>query len=464
VFSSAVTPILDSGLVNAMIDGVAVLEFAIFDYALGNKTFFKEIKMLDYGRILKVNSRGVEQERYFFIDQLFQNEMHNRRDSLQLLHEILHENANLYVSDASDFLLALTGGFDCRMNLSLIDRPIREYMCYAYGMPGSLQLLIPQEIAKRLGINFEPIVLDEHFEEKYEECALRALFYSDGTAPILRANYPYAYMRLREFSGIALTGLFGSEILRPLRDLGLQVNENSKRLLTSNNFDEILKEICNEVKGYQYLRGSLFDDNYDELREHIWKDYIAPRRDNGVLQNFYNFFIEEGIRKYFMQEIRIERVYVETRIPYFDVDFVSLIYSTPFAGLCNGALRYNPTGRRRAQALYSYVIKKHRPLLGEIITDRGYRPNDLLSRFWFLKIMPGYLRSRLYYSRVGNDTFDAERWTDIVFSNYFDLMKKETEVFNGTFYRKYRNKENISNNYYFSRMFSVHLWLSNVLQ
>jgi len=462
VFSSSIKTILDSGLVSANIDRTAIVELAIFDYTLGDKTFYEKIKMLDCGRILAACSDGIKQERYFCIQDLFQNRLYDKRDSLQMLSDVLHENANLYVSDAENFLLALTGGFDCRMNLSLLDRHPGDFLCYSYGMPGSRQLQVPMEIARRLSVNYVPILLNGHFEDVYKDYALRALFYSDGTAPVLRANYPYAYERLKEFSTVALTGLFGSEILRPIRNLGFQVNDNAKRLFTCRSFDTTLRDVCDDVKKCGYLREDIFERNYDELREHVWTNFFASDQSEGALHRFYNFFIEEGVRKYFMQEIKIERVYVDTRIPYFDFDFVSLIFRTPFAGLYNGALRLSPLGRRRAQSLYAYVIRRHSPILGEILTDRGYRPSDLLSRLWFFKISPGYIKSRYYYKKVGNDTFSAEHWTDLVFAQHHDLMRKETDLFLGTLYDKYKSGANMRENYYFSRMFSLQLWFEHV--
>jgi hypothetical protein len=64
----------------------------------------------------------------------------------------------------------------------------------------------------------------------------------------------------------------------------------------------------------------------------------------------------------------------------------------------------------------------------------------------------------MYYRKRGNDTFDAERWTDFVFSKNSELMSKETDIFPGKLVEKYANGENIVDNYYFSRVFSLKYW------
>jgi len=458
IFSSAIKPILDSGFVSARIDKTAIIEFAIFDYPLGSKTYYEDIAMLDYGTLLQANNKGIRTARYFAVDHLFQEKLMKKKESLQALGELLHENINLYASHKEKFLVSLTGGFDGRMNLALIDRSPDDFLCYSYGMPGSRQISVPMEISQRLNISYKPIYLDKEFEEQYEDCALKAVFFSDGTAPILRADYPYAYKRLMEFSDIAITGLFGSEILRPLRNLGTQVNDNSGRLFMGDDFDTDLKNICEYEKKRLYLKPELFKECFEELRTCVWENYFATYRNKDKLTRFYIFFIGEGVRKYFMQEIRIERVFVTTYFPYFDSDLVSLIFKTQFAGMYNGALKQSPFGRRNAQSLYAYLISRYKPALGDIITDRGYKPKDLLSAFSYIKILPGYLKTKKYYKKVKNDTFNAERWTDFIFSKSAELMKKETPIFPGTLIEKYENGQNITENYYFSRIFSLKYW------
>ena len=458
IFSSATKPILDSGFVDTTKNKTAIIEFAIFDYPLGNKTYYKDITMLDCGEILTVDEKGIKKKRYFSVDSLFQKELSGNKESLEKLGQLLYENMDLYTADLKKFLVSLTGGFDGRGNLALTERPSEDFLCYSYGMPGSRQITIPMEVEKQLEINYKPIYLDKVYEEQYEDCALKSLFYSDGTAPILRANYPYAYRQLNEFSDVAITGLFGSEILRPIHNLGIQFNDNSERLFMGKNFDKDMEYSFGYEKSHSYFQPKLFDECYDEIRDYVWKNYFSPYKDIDKLTRFFFFFIGEGVRKYFIPEIRIERVFVTNRFPYFDFDLVQLMYKTPFAGMYNGALKESAIKRRKAQLLYAFVINKYKPILGEIITDRGYKPKDLLSSISYLKILPGYLRTQRYNKKIGNDTFNSERWTDIIFSKNKELMKKETDIFPGTLFHKYKDNENIRENYYFSRVFSLKYW------
>jgi len=463
VFSSAIKPLLDSGLSSAVIDRIAIAEVALFDYTLGTRTFYRDITMLDHGTTLTANEMGISIKKYFSFDILFNQERLNEDESFEPLSTFMRENLELHTSDHARFLLSLTGGFDGRANLAMVNRPIDDFLCYSYGMPGSRQIRIPREIEKRLHINYRPVLLDDKFERQYEDCAKRALFYSDGTAPVVRANYPYAFKQLCGFSDMAITGLFGSEVLKPVRNLGIQINRNSEQLFMSKDVDAALKCILKRERTRRYVQPVLFDESYEVIREYFWQCYFGAHQNIDALTRFYIFFIGEGVRKYFMQEVRIERVYVTTRFPYWDFDLVEFLYKTPFVGLYNGALRQSPRGRRKAQSLYARLIKKYRPELGNVVTDRGYKPNDLLAPFFYIRVLPSYVRAKCKTRYATNDTFDSERWTEIIFSQHHDLMKKETDVFTGSMYEKYCKGDNLRNNYRFSRMFSLKYWFENPL-
>lgn len=459
ILSSSIKAILDSGLISTEKNTLGIVEFALFDYNLGAHTCYKDIIMMDHGEYLTVDRNGIQRTRYFCIDSLFQKKLMKRQEAIDELIERMRVNVSLYLSDSSRFLVSLTGGFDGRANLAMIDRNKHQFLCYSYGKRGSMQILIPEMIADTMKLSYQPVFLDEEYEKDYETCALQALYYSDGTAPIIRANYPYAYKILRNFSPVALTGLFGSEVLRPLRNRGIQINDNSECLFVGNDFDQSLARIVADEKKRGDFRPELFDKCYDELRHYLWERFFAPYDKINKLVRFYIFFIGEGVRKYFMQELRIERMYIDTRFPYFDFDFVNLVYRTPFAGIYNGALKHSPLGRRNAQSLYAHLIKRLRPELGDIVTDRGYCPNDLLSPLWFMKIAPKYMRMQKRYRKTGkDDAFDSERWSDIIFSKQRELMKCETDIFTGKLFDRYCRGENYTDNYRFSRLFSLKYW------
>ena len=129
----------------------------------------------------------------------------------------------LSASDSEKVLVSLTGGFDGRCNLALLDHPKENFLCYSMDAR-SRQIKVPEKIAYKTGINYKPIILDENFVRNYAHIFLiLATYFSNGSAPISFANIYYAFNQLSSYSDVAVTGSFGSEILRPLRIEGTRL-------------------------------------------------------------------------------------------------------------------------------------------------------------------------------------------------------------------------------------------------
>lgn len=462
VISSSVRMILESGFVSKEINQVAVTHQLIFDYVLGNETYYKEIKRFGNGIIYHFNESGKTETEYWNVDKLYNTKLIPKSESLELLSNQLHENTNLYCSDTEKILVAVTGGFDGRANLALLDKNYEDFLCYSYGMPGSRQVEVPKTIAKELNINYKPILLDGKYEAEHDECTLEAIEYSNGNAPILRSNYSYAYKNLNSFSQTIMTGLFGSEVMRPLHNLGIMMNNYSEKLFLSDNPKDAIKEIIDNVKKKNYIEAKIIDDNTEEVIENIYNEYFEKYKNYDKVLRFFFFIIQEGVRKYFSQEIQIERLYVTTRFPFFDDDFVSLMYKTPFAGMYNGFLGESKFKRRKGQLLYAYIYKRFKPELGKIKLDRGYRPDDLLKPFPlnFIFLYKGVRDTRKYRNKIPNDTFNSEKWTKNFISQAVNL-KDRTGIFAEGLKDNFVNKNYLNDFLKYSHFISLYKYLNS---
>lgn len=413
IISSSVKAIVHTGLVHTNYDRVSLLQQLIFDYMLDDYTLFKEIKRIKPATIYYISRNGERKQEYFQINNLYHEKLLPRMESLDLLAEQLFENVQLYTSDKKKILVSLTGGFDGRTNVAMLRKEPEEFLCYSYGMPNSRQIQVPELIAKKLKINYQPVYCDSEFEKNYVNLGLKVTEFSNGTAPFTQAVMPYAYSKLNSFSDTILTGLFGSEILRPLHNLGIIINDFSERIFLSNDPKRELNEVINELISLNYFKKSFFEKNdIEEFKEFFLQNYIDKFSSYGKIIRFFLFIIEEGIRKYFSQEIQSERVYVSNRFPYFDQDFIDLIYKTTYAGMYNGFLGKSKYKRRKGQLLYAHIMKKYKPELLNIILDRGYEPGDLIKPFPmnYLFIARGVFKTKKYYKKVGNDTFNTPVW------------------------------------------------------
>lgn len=464
IISSSVRMILETSLVSKELNHAALTEQLIFDYTLGTKTYFTDIQRIDNGMIYDFGSSGKKEFRYWSVEKLYNEKLYSKRESLEMLSTQLHENTNLYCSDTEKILVAVTGGFDGRANLALLDKRKDNFLCYSYGMPGSQQVEVPKEICNAFGINFNPVLLDEKYEADHDECTLEAIEHSNATAPILRSNYPYAYKKLIGFSKTIMTGLFGSEVMRPLHNVGIMMNDYSEKLFLSDNPESTLKEIFADIEKKGYLKSEIIDSSFNSVWNELNSGYFNKHKNRDKVLRFFFFIIQEGVRKYFSQEIQIERVYVTTRFPFFDDDFVELMYKTPFAGMYNGFLGKSKFKRRKGQLLYAYIYRRFKPELGKMRLDRGYKPDDLLKPFPFnfISIYRGIKKTADYKKKKGNDTFNSEKWTENIIRDILFEGADKTNVFGSGLKEKYENKSYLKDLLKYSHFISLKKYFNSI--
>jgi len=265
---------------------------------------------------------------------------------------------------------------------------------------------------------------------QYVNLGLKVTEFSNGSAPFTQAVFPYAYGQLSEFSDTILTGLFGSEVLRPLHNLGIIINDYSERIFLSDDPKSEVNNVLNNLSKLNFINPAIIDEVREIVIEHFIKNYIERFIEYNKVIKFFLFVIEEGIRKYFSQEIQAERVYATNRFPYFDDDFLDLLYKTTFAGMYNGFLGKSKFKRRKGQLLYAVILKKYFSELADIKLDRGYRPKDLLKPFPlnYLLIGKAVYLTKKYYAKKGNDTFNTPKWSKS-YLNFSKEVFSENNIF-----------------------------------
>ena len=410
--SSNTSLLLEQKWVDKTTNNLAICMQHLFDYMLGEHYFVKGIKRMENARCYHFSPANKSVDIHWDVSQLKHEKLLQRDQSLDLLAKQLKKNVNLYTSYAQPVSVSLTGGFDGRTNVAMIDLASEQFKCYSYGMPGSKQIEVPKKIADHININYTPIYLDSTFLDQYSSLSQRASYFSNGTAPIGFANKVFAYTQLQNYSDTIITGLFGSEILRPIHNNRIQVNDQSYAIFLNKDIRKGIQEAIANRSNLTFtdIKLEAFED---ELLNYFQQNYFEKYSSYDPVTRFFFFIIQEGLRKYFSQELSIERVYVTTKYPYFDMDIVNLIYQTPWAGMYNGFLGESKVKRRKGQLLYAHIMKKYMPKIMEVEMDRGYKPSALLDPFPinYIKLALGVYRAKKYMKKhKGNDTFKTKDW------------------------------------------------------
>ncbi|HEX7320790.1 MAG TPA: asparagine synthase-related protein [bacterium] len=394
------------------IDTLALAEYAIFGYPLGDLTFFKKIKRLPPAARLQVSEDSFTSGIYWNCASMLHQPLYSHAEAGEIGGKLFKDTVNACAAEPGKICLSLTGGFDSRTILAVLDKDPQDLLCYSFGIDQSLNVKIPRQMCAENGLQFLPVYLEHDYERAFGDCAGQAVFFSDCLSSIERANYPYAFRKLRPFSGVVISGIFGSELLRTFQNvaLGYMVNDNYVLINFARDKKEAINAVIDRARAGSYFHADNFK-NRDELVEHIHQTCLADYPTQDDQERFYLFMLKEGMRKYFGAEVHMERIYAENRFPFLDDEFVEFIFKSPFAGVYTDPLKPSIRQRFESQHFYARLIKRYRPQLLKFTTDHGYPPRYLLSRAALFKMMPGLALKKARRIFTNYREFKIEEWS-----------------------------------------------------
>ena len=292
-------------------------------------------------------------------------------------------------------------------------------------------MAIAEEISGRSGLRLEKILLeDEYLKEHSIECGKEFIIGSSGTATFARAHYLYAAKRLSPEYKHIVTGNFGSEIFRAAHVAGVLISNNLFTLFNSDHPEEALQLIEKSREAKSLNRESLGTD-WQSLKEDIshMPCFSQSGSDFSRNQRFYIFVFEEVFRKYFGAELANQFRFLKNRTPFLDIGFIRAILKTRLAGIHSEFFEHNPFRRYKGQVLYAHIIRKAFPLMSTMITDKGYRPDDLIKLSGITNIVKGYLRKERSKGRQNPDPNSVMKAWELN-RNYWLQVPVSEELFN----------------------------------
>ncbi len=459
ILSSSIEFIVKNAQCKTKLDEVSLIQYHIYDYPLGNRTLFDGILSLSPASLLSYNLNNITINKYFdYAESLQKLPQMSWSETWEQTPAIFNKTIDLIHSDQNKICSALTSGFDSRSNLSRLLNSGKEILYYSWGMPGSSELKIPSKIAAKLGFNYKPVLLNRDFEKKYEYYAKQAVLWSDGRGTIRRANHTYGYSILSDYSRLNLTGLIGSELIRPINAVGHIFNAEFVEAFYSENPEKLIELQLDKLTSYKLINEDIIYENRIKYLSETVEYFRSFNLIGEKYKQLYYFALTEGFKKYFGHEIHGCRMYNFIQTPYVDDDFIDFILKSPVPALNIVAFRRNPKSLRLGQLFYIPILKKNKPILLRIVTGRFYKPSSLTSIFYPLSVLPGYLKKLLRQWMKKNDTFDTPLWNDLFINDNKDLLAKGNKIFlpiNEAEFGKYRDIE-------IAKFLSVRYWLNEI--
>jgi hypothetical protein len=222
-------------------DGVA--DYFNIGYPLGDKTFFRKVKILPGARIVSFRNGKINFEKYW--DYKFEEGSNPSLAGLiEEIDTIYPEIVKKQTAGAKDVIIPLSGGLDSRFILSHAVRAGLEPYAFTHGRNNCHDHRIAFQVAQQLGIKkYRFIEIDPLWLSKYSE---KYIFLTEGMisaapASLLAISACYG---LRPDSTILLNGIFGgptnfgSSYFKPEEiTSGLNLDEKLRRLKFSLGCD-----------------------------------------------------------------------------------------------------------------------------------------------------------------------------------------------------------------------------------
>jgi asparagine synthase (glutamine-hydrolysing) len=373
-----------------------ILETMLFNYPLFNNSVYRNIVLLQANSSITVSGGKCSVKKHTIIADLFEQEPVQWRKSLEKVSEKFLETVKKYLSP-EHYTSSLTGGFDGRTLVAAGLFYGRKFSTYSFGTETSKDITVAEALSASASLYFNKIVLGEDYiKQESLKCGKEFILNSSGVGTFARAHYLHAVKKLSADNKYIVTGNFGSEIFRAAHVTGQVISKNLFNIFNSNSPESALR-LIETSEEFQCLASESFKKEWISLKEEIHGLPIFSRDYSGLTRNrrFYVFVFEELFRKYFGAEIINQFIYLKNRTPYLDIDFLVTVLGTELAGINSDFFEDNPLKRYRGQVFYAHVIKKAYPALGKAMTDKGYRPDDLMNFFGKANIVKSLLKKNV---------------------------------------------------------------------
>ena len=407
-----------------------ILESLLFNYPLFNCSVIEGVSLLPSNSGIVLGRNGFKTGKHTAVEDFFYRDHLPLKGSAFRLTDIFLETIKKYLPD-QNYFTALTGGFDGRTLTAAGTYHKRSFSCYCFGTSSSHDLKLAYEVASKAGIPFFAINLDDVYLKDHSlDEGKNFIISSSGTGTFTRAHYLFAVKQLAGKTRYLVTGNFGSEIFRAVHVPGVVISPNLYSVFSSGSPAEACQGLWSSSV-MKWLNQAEMSSEMRYLENDITGLPCFKEGYKGLSRNmqFYIFVFEELFRKYFGAEMISQWGSLNNRTPFLDIDFLKELLATEYAGIHSGFFEENPFKRYKGQVLYAHIIRKAFPQLGKILTDKGYKPDDLISASGIPRLVTSYLGKRLKRKNNYYDPNGVKKAWELNHS-YYESLQVNNDLFN----------------------------------
>ncbi len=316
-WSSEVKSFLHLPGFSPVIDPQSVLYFTSVGYILDDKTWFKSVRLVPPGTVMKwdIKTGRIETRSYWWWDHIRRTEDKvNPDEAAEELGRLFISSVKRRCRENETVGLTLSGGLDSRALLAAIPDSADKLNAITFGSPGCDDIRIASEAARIRGAKHHVIEINS---SNWIEKRLETIWRTDGQLNWLHMHAVIMMDRIRDLYKVNMNGFAG--------DLVLGGSYLTKDFLAGGNRK-------NAVAAFMNCPPDLLS-GYDAFSSLSSSDF---------------YFIQNRVRRFTYEGTRVFLPLTEQRKPFFDNKLIEFTYSLP------DELRYK-------SRLYNKMLLMHFP-------------------------------------------------------------------------------------------------------
>ena len=319
LFSSEIKAILQDKNFKKYIDLEAMADFFSFGYILGNKTFFKGIKLLPPASFVKFRNDRISIYNYWNWDNIKSLSNNDEDEIVNELGRLWLQSVERNMKGKSKKGVFLSGGLDSRAIVSAIAQKHYPIHTVTFGKKDCDDYKIAGKVCKALGIknHFVEISADTWFSD-----LKKTVYIAEGNLNVIHQHSWDSVDIAKKYFDISLNGLGGDSVAGGsylMKDF-FYITESEKyynKIFSKMNNEGI--PIGEEAKFYSF---KILNDLSGLSRESLKRE-INRQKSSDYL------FLNNRIRKFILYGLLPDLTKIENRMPFFDNDFIDFVYGLP---------------------------------------------------------------------------------------------------------------------------------------
>ncbi|MBU7017903.1 MAG: hypothetical protein HXS44_10365 [Theionarchaea archaeon] len=325
LFSSEIKAFLKDKNFRRELDREGIADYFIFGEIFGDKTLFKEIRVLPPACIFNYEKGKSSIETYW--EFCYAPDYHKKEAELaDELVVTFRKAVNMRAKGTARYTISLSGGLDSWSIAAALNEDKKElFTAFTFGPQFCDEVKIGKKAAEKVRIPHEVVEIDS--EKLFSVDTMKKLVDITGGMEIVSLSFLlYVYQEMRPSTDVVFQGL--------AKDLLMGATFLHRRVGQSTSDEELIALLCEQFHVFSPQEmGTLFQAPYDtELADMALaslKENLMKCREEDPRNTSDHFLLLNYVRKfYFVGEILI-RNYMEEAVPSHDNDFIDKIMTIP---------------------------------------------------------------------------------------------------------------------------------------